>query len=62
MVAQPAEPVDLDLDDVPRLDRAGARRGPGQHYIAGAQRDGAGDVGDQVVHVPVHLVGGPVLR
>src|SRR5262245_7446647 len=53
VVAQPAEPVDLDLDDVPWLDRAGAGRGSRQQDVPRVQRDGAGDVGDEVVHVPV---------
>jgi hypothetical protein len=61
-VSQPAEPVHLDLHHVAGLDRPGVGRGAGQQHVAGQQRDRAGDVGHQVVHVPAHLVGGPVLH
>ena len=39
----------------------GVRRRAGEQHVAGQQRDGSGDVGDQVVHVPDHLVGVAVL-
>ncbi len=60
-VPEGAEPVDLDLDDVARFHRPGVRRRAGQQHVAREQRDRARDVGDQVVHVPDHLVGVPVL-
>ncbi len=60
-VAQGAETLDLDLDDVAGFDRAGVRRRPRQDHVAGHERDRARDVGDQVVHVPHHLVGRAVL-
>ena len=62
VVLQPAEPVHLDLHHVARLDRPGVGRGTGQQHVAGQQGDRPGDVGHQVVHVPRHLVGGPVLH
>ena len=62
VVLQPAQSVDLDLDHVARLDRPGVGRGTGEQHVAGQQGDRPGDVGDQVVHVPRHLVGGPVLH
>src|SRR6516162_4389239 len=37
-------------------------RGTRQQHVPRVQRDGAGYVGDEVVHVPLHLVGGAVLR
>ena len=37
------------------------RRRARQEDVAGHERDQAGDVGDQVVHVPLHLVGVAVL-
>jgi hypothetical protein len=49
VVAQPAKPFHVDLDDVPRLHRARAGRGAGQQHVPRVQRDGPGDVGDQVV-------------
>ena len=54
-VAQGAETLDLDLDDVAGVDRAGEGRRAGEQDVAGHERDGAGDVGDEVVHVPLHL-------
>ncbi len=62
VVGQPAQPVHLDLDHVAGLDRPGVRGRSRQQHVARAEGDGAGDVGDQVVHVPLHLVGGAVLR
>jgi hypothetical protein len=62
VIRQLAQAVDFHVDHVAGLDRAGVGRRPGQQHVARAQRDRPRDVGDQVVHVPLHLVGGPVLR
>jgi len=60
-VAEHAEALDLDLDDVARLHRARVRRRSGEDHVARYERDRSGDVGDEVVHVPGHLVGRAVL-
>ena len=57
-----AEPFDFHFDDVAGLHRARARRCARQDHVARLERDRAGDVGDQVPHVPDHLVGVPALR
>src|SRR3954463_5317813 len=67
-VGEPAEPVDLDLDDVagvqqPRW-RAGVAdpgRGAGGQQVTGAQGEGAGDQREGVADGVDHLVGAPVL-
>src|SRR5438093_5571754 len=60
-VPQGAEALDLDLHDIAGLDRPRVGRRPRQDDVAWHERDGPGDVGNQVVHVPYHLVGVPVL-
>ena len=60
-VRQRAEALDLDGHDVTGLHRPAVRRGAGEDQVAGQQRDRAGEVGDEVVHVPRHLVGAAVL-
>src|SRR5262245_30256279 len=60
-VAERPEPLDLDLDHVAGLDRPGVRRRPGQKHVTRLERDRPRDVGDELVHVPEHLVGGPRL-
>ena len=61
VVAQGAEALDLDLDDITRVDGAGDRRRTGQQHVTGLQGDRARDVRDEVVHVPLHLAGVAVL-
>src|SRR5690606_16552161 len=61
VVGQPSEALHLDLHHVARLDRPGVGGGAGQQHIARVEGDRTGDVGDEVVHVPLHLVGGAVL-
>src|SRR6478672_1951120 len=56
-VAERAEALDLDLDHVARLDRTRVRGRPGQDHVTRLQRDRAGDIRDEVRHVPDHLVG-----
>ena len=48
VVAQPADAVDLDLDDVAGLDRPRVRRRAGEQHVAGLERDQPRDVGDLV--------------
>src|SRR5581483_4243331 len=60
-VAEHAEPLHLDLDDVAGLDGPGVGRRAREDDVARHQCDRPRDVGDEVVHVPDHLVGGAVL-
>ena len=48
VIAEPADPLDLDLDHVARLDRPRVRRRAGQQHVAGLERDQPRDVGDLV--------------
>src|SRR5690349_8559107 len=43
VVGEPAEALDLDLDDVSGLDGPGVGGGAGQEYVARVEGDGAGD-------------------
>src|SRR4029453_2953101 len=61
VITERAETLDLDLDHVTGIDGAGDRRRSGQQDVARLQRDRARDVGNQIVHVPLHLVGVAVL-
>src|SRR5205814_4984177 len=61
VVGERAEPLDLHRDHVAGLHRPRVRRRAGQDHIAGRERDGPRDVGDEVPHAPDHLVGVPVL-
>ena len=60
-VGQRPEPLHLDRHDVARLDRPRVGRRAGEQHVARHERDRPGDVGDEVVHVPLHLVGVAVL-
>ena len=48
VLREPADPLDLDLDQVARLDRPRVGRRPGQQHVAGLERDQPRDVGDLV--------------
>src|SRR5690606_17606052 len=61
VVAQPSQAFGLDLDHVPRPHGTRVGGGARQQHVARVQGDRAGDVGDEVVHVPLHLVGAAVL-
>ena len=61
VIAQHPEALHLDVDHIARVDRAGDGRGAGEQHVAGLQGDRPGDVGDEIVHVPSHLVGVAVL-
>ena len=51
-VGEPAQAVDLDLDDVARAHRAGMRRRSREQDIARLERDQAADIGELVGHAP----------
>ena len=61
VIAQRAEALHLDVDHIARVDRARDGRGAGEQHVAGLQGDRPCDVGDEIVHVPIHLVGVAVL-
>src|SRR5690606_2661983 len=61
VVAQPSQAFGLDLDHVPRPHGTRVGGGARQQHVARVQGDRAGDVGGEVVHVQLHLVGAAVL-
>ena len=61
VVRQRAQTFDLDMDDVARLDRSRDGGRARENDVTRHQRDEPRDVGDEIVHVPGHLVGRTVL-
>ena len=56
-IGELSQSLNPDADDVSRLDRTRAGRRSAENDITGQQGDGPRQVGDQVMHVPLHLVG-----
>jgi hypothetical protein len=62
LVADAADPVELDLDDVAGDERARAGGRPRQHDVARLEGDEAGEVGDEVREREDELGGASLLR
>ena len=60
-VRQPAEPRDLDLDDVSRAHRPRVRRRAREHDVARLERDRPAEVGELVGDAEEQVVGGRLL-
>ncbi len=56
VIGQASQACDLDLDDVARLDGTRVGRGTEKENSSGVQGVAAGDVDNEVVHVPGHLI------
>ena len=60
-VGECAQPLDLDGHDIAGVHRARVGGRAGQQDVARHQGDRAGDVSNDVVHVPLHLIGRSIL-
>jgi hypothetical protein len=61
-VRQPAEALDVDLDDVARLHGARVRRRPGEDDVARLERDRPAEVRELIRDAEEHVVGGRLLH